>query len=329
VPRPGAAPSRDHAVLFYDDARQAVARLADYVAEGLTLELPVVTVLRPSHTVALSEALTVLGLDPGAAVADGRLHLLEAGATLETFMVEGLPDPQLMADGVGTLIADLAAGGRPVRAAGEMVELLWAEGNVTGALALESVWNGLADSIGFALLCPYPARVLATGRLDTVGRLCALHTDVVAPSTYASGEEAAWLPAATSEIFVPAPEAVGATRRLVATAITEWSSRRGEAPDDRLVADACLVASELAANAVTHAHSAFEVTVTCSHGEVRVSVSDTGPGTAEEHHGRMLALSGRGLAIVAGLADRWGCDVLPGGGKVVWAELVARQPVAL
>jgi hypothetical protein len=37
-----------------------------------------------------------------------------------------------------------------------------------------------------------------------------------------------------------------------------------------------------------------------------------------------LDLGGRGLAIVAEVADRWGCDTVAGG-KVVWAELTTRQ----
>jgi anti-sigma regulatory factor (Ser/Thr protein kinase) len=97
--------------------------------------------------------------------------------------------------------------------------------------------------------------------------------------------------------------------------------------DEWLVSDACLVASEMAANAVTHANSAFEVDVACAKGAVRVTVSDTGPGAAEERESELLDLGGRGLAIVSELADRWGCDNLPGG-KVVWAELTAREPVS-
>ncbi len=326
MPRTGAAPSRDHSVLFYDDAPDAVARLTAYVVDGLRDDQAVLTVLRPSHAVGLLDALRLVGTDPDDALAEGRLSMLDAAATLESFMVDGVPDRQRFADSVGALLRRLAATGRAVRAAGEMVAILWAEGNVTGALALETAWNELAETIYFELVCPYPATVLAASPLDSIGPLCALHSEVVAPKGYASGVDSLW--PATTGVFVPAPEAVGATRRLVSEAMTEWSSVRGDLPDDRLVADACLVASEIAANAVTHARSAFEVTVSCSHSGVRVSVSDVGPGTAEEHRGGLLALSGRGLAIVAGLADRWGCDVLPGG-KVVWAELVARRPVAL
>jgi anti-sigma regulatory factor (Ser/Thr protein kinase) len=259
---------------------------------------------------------------------EGRLVLLDAASTLRTFLVDGAPDPALLAAGVGALVRELAGGGRPVRAAGEMVALLWADGNVVGALALESAWNELADELGFALLCPYPSTVLETADLDQVGRLCALHSEVMAPEGYASGLTLADSAGhVTTEVFVPAPEAVGAARRMVASAIVDWSTARGERPDDLLVADACLVASEMAANAVTHARSAFEVAVACAEGAVRITVSDNGPGAAEAHSVEPLEVRGRGLAIVSDVADRWGCDAVSGG-KVVWAELAVRLPVA-
>jgi anti-sigma regulatory factor (Ser/Thr protein kinase) len=328
VPRSGAAPSQDHAVLFYDDPAHAADRLADYAAEGLAAGQAVVAVLTPPHVDALVVTLRVRGLEPEVARADGRLVLLDAASTLQTFLVDGAPDRSLLAAGVGALVGGLVSSGRKVRAAGEMVALVWADGNVAGALALESAWNELADEMGFALLCPYPSSVLETGDLDQVGRLCALHSEVLAPEGYASGLTFAGSAAhLTTEVFVPAPEAVGAARRMVAGAIADWSTTRGERPDDLLVADACLVASEMAANAVTHAGSAFEVTVTCAEGVVRITVSDSGPGAAECHAVEPLEVGGRGLAIVSDVADRWGSDAVPGG-KVVWAELAVRQPVA-
>jgi anti-sigma regulatory factor (Ser/Thr protein kinase) len=328
VPGPGAAPTRDHAVLFFDHAEHAVDRLTDYVASGLNQGDGVGVVLTPAHASALLSSLRGTGVDLDGAVADGRFLVLDAVTTLGTFLVDGQPDRRLMAQGVGGLITELGVAGRQVRAAGEMVAVLWAEGNVTAALALETAWNELGDVLDFSLLCPYPATVLDSAALGHVGRLCDLHSEVVAPERYTSLEDGDGpFAAAANEVFVPTPEAVGATRRLVASAMAEWSAARGVTLDSLLVADACLVASEMAANAVTHAHSAFEVTVTCGEGSVRIMVSDRGPGAAEAHDVGLLDLGGRGLAIVEDVADRWGCDTVPGG-KVVWAELTAHQPIA-
>ena len=39
---------------------------------------------------------------------------------------------------------------------GEMVALLWADGNKEGAIRLERLWNDLAHTNSFALHCAYP-----------------------------------------------------------------------------------------------------------------------------------------------------------------------------
>ena len=156
VPRSVGAPSQDHAILFYDDATHAVERLADYAAEGLRQGEAVVAVLTPPHAEALVAAMRVREVEPDVARGDGRLVLLDAASTLRTFLIDGNPDRSLLADGVGAMCARLAEGGRPLRTAGEMVAVLWADGNVAGALALESAWDELADEL--ELRCCAPTR---------------------------------------------------------------------------------------------------------------------------------------------------------------------------
>jgi anti-sigma regulatory factor (Ser/Thr protein kinase) len=80
-----------------------------------------------------------------------------------------------------------------------------------------------------------------------------------------------------------------------------------------------VMVSELAANAVLHAHTGFRVRIT-DHvdGSVRIEVIDSGPG---EPHLRMTTpeqAGGRGLRIVAEFADRWGVAHEAADGKTVW-----------
>ena len=42
-----------------------------------------------------------------------------------------------------------------VRAYGEMVDVLWKQGREDAAIRLEILWNKLAHTYGFALLCGY------------------------------------------------------------------------------------------------------------------------------------------------------------------------------
>jgi hypothetical protein len=94
---------------------------------------------------------------------------------------------------------------------------------------------------------------------------------------------------------------------------------------DGLAADAVLLTSELAANAVQHTASGqggtFAVTICPRPPAIRICVTDggapTGPSITSPGS---QAASGRGLAIVNTLAGRWGHHAGPGG-RTVWFEL--------
>ncbi len=81
-----------------------------------------------------------------------------------------------------------------------------------------------------------------------------------------------------------------------------------------------LVAYELAANAVEHGGSPVRVVATFSAGSVRVAVSDRSPDSPRLRPPNSVALRGRGLQMVDGLANRWSWS-RDGGGKTVWADL--------
>ena len=119
---------------------------------------------------------------------------------------------------------------------------------------------------------------------------------------------------------------VPAARRFVVDGLTAWG-------DVDLVEAAELVASELSSNAALHAAAEFmHVTLerpTTTTG-VRVAVEDDGPVPVDAVRPRTrpddadwpeLDATGRGLAIVAMVAGRWGVDETARG-KRVWADLV-------
>lgn len=89
--------------------------------------------------------------------------------------------------------------------------------------------------------------------------------------------------------------------------------------------DARLLVSELATNAVVHAHTDFSVSVHISAGRVYVEVRDGDPTeidlTAEDNSPER-AMSGQGLRIVGRLAGSCGARV-EDHGKVVWFSVDA------
>jgi len=102
-------------------------------------------------------------------------------------------------------------------------------------------------------------------------------------------------------------------RRFVRTSLIDH-----DLPD--LVDDIELVVSELATNAMQHAHTAFIVTLEATDHVVLVVVQD-GSSTSPSHaRAQSFDTTGRGIAIVNSLSRSWGVSPAAGPGKAVWVE---------
>ena len=78
--------------------------------------------------------------------------------------------------------------------------------------------------------------------------------------------------------------------------------------------------TELAANAIVHAHSAFTILLSARGDLVRISVRDARPLRRRAGRGARPAPL-HGLGAVDALASRWGVEPLGKAGKTVWVEL--------
>ncbi|HEV7893353.1 MAG TPA: ATP-binding protein [Pyrinomonadaceae bacterium] len=178
---------QDHFVQFYESDEFLIESLSGYVREGLETGDACVVVAIPARREALVARLRASGVDTDEALASGRLVTLDAAETLNSFMSGGVPDPERFEDVVGGVVARAAEKGKGVRAFGEMVALLWAEGHAAAALELEGLWNGLQKTHAFRLFCAYPLRgfeVEAKG--GTLSGVCAAHSRVIPAESYTS-----------------------------------------------------------------------------------------------------------------------------------------------
>jgi DNA-binding NarL/FixJ family response regulator len=107
---------------------------------------------------------------------------------------------------------------------------------------------------------------------------------------------------------------VRTARQFVDEMLAEWKI-------EDLRDDALLVVSELTANAITHAKSACLLRLSVTDSALRIEVVDTGKGTPEPQPSSNTEEHGRGLHLIAALTTAWGMEVIPGEGKLVWAEL--------
>ncbi len=305
----GTAPS-GHVVQFYEDVAELSQAVGGELATAIQTGSVAVVIATERHWRALAARLAAAGIDAAQAVDDGRLVHLDAEQTLAKFRANGRLDREAFRAVVGSVIRAAAADGRPVWAFGEMVAVLWDEGDVLAAIELEALWNDLGRELSFSLWCAYRrSSVSDPAQAEALQEVCRLHSDVVEPT----GRPGSNVTEVTGR-FTAGPHAPGAARDFLADALRRWGH------SGALVDDAKLVISELATNAVIHARSAFSVTARSEASGLRLSVSDASmdePRLSSDGH---AISSGHGLRVVAALASRWGVE--PGvDGKTVWAEL--------
>jgi hypothetical protein len=175
-------PHNDHAVQFYRDDAALLTTLSRFTREGLNAGQPVIVIATPEHRAALTVKLVNDGLPRDYFERRGNLWLLDAHETLATFMDDRLPNPARFHATIGALL-DQAGGASPgtaIRAYGEMVDILWKAGNPEAAIRLECLWNGLANTRQFALLCGYSIGSFykETNGFD-IGDVCHVHARVL------------------------------------------------------------------------------------------------------------------------------------------------------
>ena len=309
-----AASGPGHAVGFYALDSEGIDAVARFVASGWDLDECVVVVCTQAHRAAVDGRLVSQGYDPVARADAGRYLVVDAQETLRELLVDGHIDSAHFMRRVGEVLTEASAAGRPVRAFGEIVAILWEHGEVDAAIDLELLWNEILGEYDFTLLCAYPTDSLDHAELVDVRRVCDLHTDLTSTGSPETADAAASAGGhACSRVYLPTPESVPAARHFVVDVLRTWGH-------EELSADAALIVSELATNALHHAGSPFRAVVDRRRGGLRIGVEDATRTPLERREATREDISGRGVVIVEALARRWGYSPLPGG-KVVWAEL--------
>ncbi|MCU1426508.1 MAG: putative two-component sensor histidine kinase protein [Actinomycetia bacterium] len=308
-----------HVVGFYATDDELVAAVTAFLNEGLDRDAALVVVATAEHRLALDGALVAGGHSTEDLTTHGRYQSLDAAGTLATFVRDGTPDAAAFASVIGTIISDAGRGSRPVYVFGEMVALLWDDGNVAAAIELESFWNDLATRHDFTLYCGYRlASVEAREDLASIKQVCDRHSNVLLLQNVVVDERTLLGRTDTDSVarmFVPAAATLRGVRQFVTDVLASWG-------EDRVTDAAGIVANELATNAVVHANSPFRLTLSRTASSIRIAVCDTSASPPEQLAVDPHRIGGNGVAFVAALSHAWGTEETPGG-KTVWAELAA------
>ena len=307
---------RGHIVQFYESDEQLIRTAGSYFVAGLLADDVVVVISTPPHVRSFEAAIAEAGIDVDEARGSGRLITLDASEALDQFLRDGWPDRERFDAVIGTLVRNAAAGGRGVRAFGEMVALLWDDGRVPAALELEGLWNRLGEDVPFSLFCAYPAASVAgDDRAEAHAEVCQLHSEVidglVKPARHAdNGGHPGDGGTELTRTFACSTRAPREARHFVVDTLRAWGH-------EELIEDASLVTTELVTNAVIHAASDAIVTVSTAGDTIRVSVRDFSR-ARPTYRSRTAAVGGHGLYLIAALTTRWGTEIVSDG-KIVWS----------
>jgi signal transduction histidine kinase len=175
----------EHFAQFYQSDTFLLNSIAGYVAAGLTSGDGIIIIATPSHRHGLEALLLQNGIDVAGARSQGLYIDLDAAAVLQRFMVHGAPDLNLFNQAVSELFEPARNRSNRLRVFGEMVALLWREGNQTAAIRLERLWNELQTKYSFSLFCAYPLSCFQSdAQTKPLKDVCATHTRIIPAESY-------------------------------------------------------------------------------------------------------------------------------------------------
>src|SRR3569832_2195589 len=153
-----------HSVHIYEDDNELITRLCAIMSTSLRLGDSVLISATPEHRDQLVQQLEDAGTDVRQAVRESRYTMFDAGEMMSTFMRNDWPDSHLFEQKVGGLLSSARNHARSQKQGltvfGEMVAVLWQEGNKEAALELERLWNCALHDSGCHLHCAYPREIV-------------------------------------------------------------------------------------------------------------------------------------------------------------------------
>ena len=175
------APVGRHLAQLHKDKQARVEAVSVFVEEGLRRGNGVVVVTSSLEADHLLERLSMDRLDPEVFRRSGQFVIHDAEVLLGQFMKGGMPDWGIFRRTMGSVLDKVEAlGYSTARVYGDMVDILWQQGQVQAAIRLEELWNDFGRMYPFSLFCSYMYdnrdESFYKNPLHEIGRT---HTDIV------------------------------------------------------------------------------------------------------------------------------------------------------
>lgn len=148
---------RDHIVQLYQDQQFLNRAVCRFAAGALASGEAIILVPTLAHWDAFCPRLMAEGVDVKAAQSSGQLSIVDADELLPQFMRDGMPDAPVFLGLASDVIARARGGGRypKVRWWGEMVNVLWEQGDIAASMNLEDQFDQLAHQHDIAIFCSF------------------------------------------------------------------------------------------------------------------------------------------------------------------------------
>jgi hypothetical protein len=210
-----------HIVQLYQNADFYGEAISHFAAEGLVRGESIIIVATAPNWANISGRLVGKGFTPDDLLRRGQLTVLDADETLPKFLVDNQPDGKIFKGLAEATIERARAGGKfpRVRWWGEMVNVLYVEGNQSASTRLEELFDEVAHEQSISIFCSFHMDKYDPTIYDRAfGDVCRTHAHIIPAEDYA-------LHRATIDWAIG--EVIGPIEGPLLRSLVAWAHRRG------------------------------------------------------------------------------------------------------
>ena len=169
----------DHLVQVYENEKIFLDTLEGFAGTGFLANDSVVIIATSNHLDELNARLRSQGFDLNALTAADQYIPIDAEDLLSILLVDGWIDEGIFNSFISDIVNRAKQRNGKVRAFGEMVAVLWGQGNCGATVQLENLWNQLHGKSPFTLFCAYPKTGFTKSASDSIDIICKQHGKVI------------------------------------------------------------------------------------------------------------------------------------------------------